>query len=514
MYKETKMTENSYLNPEYIKSMCTGAINDLTLDNTDLGEVETAIKNFMDNDELKGNAFSALKDSMNQYLTYITYLRDANDADIADYNSLSSAVGDEILDGATIRKNQKDAWESKCNNESIASDYRSKASATDNGIKAAFYMCVAWYHDKLAESDFETYLYWVGKEEKYDEIDNATKGLFGIGAEYRFKCIYNPNNPAKGGLYVGGSDIIYKLYVHALQYGDFKYNSNNVFDDEGAYGGNQGSPKVNVDEEMLAYLRKKTGNSKLTKEEAEEMLEKLNSEGCGYVAVTNSIFKEFEGKPDEFKKKFGFDMYDENGEINYNYLIVDFYLSTDDVYYLDETYGRTALWNDMLNYYEDNPDEFKQKYGIELFDADGNVTDEADAAIENEVNAIETETYEYETSGTTTYSRCNRCTHYATEKGITIDYDQYSINEDNPLNTDDIESYLRDGQEVVIGASDFNLYEEDGDVYTHVDGGHAMSVTGVTEEGLLIVSSWGKKYYIDPSKCDIDQMDVIDVVSD
>jgi len=33
-------------------------------------------------------------------------------------------------------------------------------------------------------------------------------------------------------------------------------------------------------------------------------------------------------------------------------------------------------------------------------------------------------------------------------------------------------------------------------------------------EGLLIVSSWGKKYYIDPSKCDIDQMDVIDVVSD
>ena len=108
MYKETKMTENSYLNPEYIKSMCTGAINDLTLDNTDLGEVETAIKNFMDNDELKGNAYSALKDSMNQYLTYITYLRDANDADIADYNSLSSAVGDEILDGATIRKNQKD----------------------------------------------------------------------------------------------------------------------------------------------------------------------------------------------------------------------------------------------------------------------------------------------------------------------------------------------------------------------------------------------------------------------
>ena len=85
------MTENSYLNPEYIKSMCTGAINDLTLDNTDLGEVETAIKNFMDNDELKGNAYSALKDSMNQYLTYITYLRDANDADIADYNSLSSA---------------------------------------------------------------------------------------------------------------------------------------------------------------------------------------------------------------------------------------------------------------------------------------------------------------------------------------------------------------------------------------------------------------------------------------
>lgn len=31
-----------------------------------------------------------------------------------------------------------------------------------------------------------------------------------------------------------------------------------------------------------------------------------------------------------------------------------------------------------------------------------------------------------------------------------------------------------------------------------IEGGHAMSVTGVTSDGRMIVSSWGEKYYIAP----------------
>ena len=46
-----------------------------------------------------------------------------------------------------------------------------------------------------------------------------------------------------------------------------------------------------------------------------------------------------------------------------------------------------------------------------------------------------------------------------------------------------------------------NNYNEDGSIACEAEGGHAMTVTGVTDDRLLIVSSWGDKYYVDP-QCD------------
>lgn len=34
-------------------------------------------------------------------------------------------------------------------------------------------------------------------------------------------------------------------------------------------------------------------------------------------------------------------------------------------------------------------------------------------------------------------------------------------------------------------------------------GGHAMTVTGKTKDGKLIVSSWGEKFYIDPKDYEV-----------
>ena len=42
------------------------------------------------------------------------------------------------------------------------------------------------------------------------------------------------------------------------------------------------------------------------------------------------------------------------------------------------------------------------------------------------------------------------------------------------------------------------MYDENGNRY-YIDGGHAITVTGITEDGRYIVSSWGEKYYINPS---------------
>ena len=59
---------------------------------------------------------------------------------------------------------------------------------------------------------------------------------------------------------------------------------------------------------------------------------------------------------------------------------------------------------------------------------------------------------------------------------------------------------LDNGRCVNIGVSDFDLYNESGEQVSHCDEAHFMTITGVTEDGRYIVSSWGEKYYIKPNE--------------
>ena len=60
--------------------------------------------------------------------------------------------------------------------------------------------------------------------------------------------------------------------------------------------------------------------------------------------------------------------------------------------------------------------------------------------------------------------------------------------------------YMDEGKNVNILITDFNLYQENGKLAQGDVGGHWMTVTGVADDGRYIVSSWGKKYYVDPSE--------------
>lgn len=61
--------------------------------------------------------------------------------------------------------------------------------------------------------------------------------------------------------------------------------------------------------------------------EIKNYLKKPNGEGCGYVAILNTILAVYAGRGDEFERKFGFPMY-RNGDLNYDQLLVDFYATT------------------------------------------------------------------------------------------------------------------------------------------------------------------------------------------
>ncbi|MDR2665482.1 MAG: hypothetical protein LBC21_04300 [Oscillospiraceae bacterium] len=199
-----------------------------------------------------------------------------------------------------------------------------------------------------------------------------------------------------------------------------------AYDDFGTYGGAQNSPAAQWDDLagiVRQYFPKKTDR------EIKRFLEEFNTVGCGYVAISNTIFARYIGRADEFEATFGFPMYTESGELNFNAAMIDFYCS-------------------------------KGKIG----------------------------------SGTTRESRERMWESYMREHGIAVDV--YNCAKPTAGNYD---SMARRG-EIIMSMNPLCLRNENGAYVDVRKGGHAVVVTGVTESGLFIVSSWGQTYYVDPVK--------------
>lgn len=213
-----------------------------------------------------------------------------------------------------------------------------------------------------------------------------------------------------------------------------------LFDDEGSYGGDQGSMARTYAWhpikcwELLAEIREYFPGMSIFK--AFAYFNQLNSVGCGYVALANSLFLEYEGRPDEFERVFGFPMY-KDGDLNYDRMILDIYATTDQ-----------AGFNDRAN-------------GM----PDGTLDDTRDHIMRN----------------------------YLADKNVGV---RTEANAD--ITVENFRQTVENGGHVIIGYRFGIMYDEKGHAHK-IDGGHAMLVTGVTDDGRFIVSSWGDKYYINAS---------------
>ena len=206
---------------------------------------------------------------------------------------------------------------------------------------------------------------------------------------------------------------------------------NPAFEDEGSYGGDQGAPekKYKRDSSKRDLLNEIVRNyyPDYNDREVENLLSELNKEGCGYVALINTLFIQYLGREERFMEVFGFPMYDNNGELNYDALVTDLYCSKDDPNMGGTTRAtREVIWESYL-----------KEHNIDVNVKDVNITAE------------------------------------------------------------NFERISKNGQ-IIVGLAPCILYDETGKKVVDIDGGHAMTVTGVTEDGLLRVSSWGKEYYIKP----------------
>lgn len=102
---------------------------------------------------------------------------------------------------------------------------------------------------------------------------------------------------------------------------------------DGKYGGNQSSAEdrwIAGDKNELRKIIKKYYPD-MSDEEIKRLLNEMSNEGCGYMALTNTIFGAYIGREEEFEKTFGFPMYDKYGNPNYDLVMLDFYCSQGEI---------------------------------------------------------------------------------------------------------------------------------------------------------------------------------------
>ncbi|EAG1709571.1 hypothetical protein BBW87_03005 [Listeria monocytogenes] len=235
-----------------------------------------------------------------------------------------------------------------------------------------------------------------------------------------------------------------------------------VYSENSTYGGNQSGPRTayrNGDSKIADIVRQYYPN--MSDKEIIQYLKKLDSEACGYVALVNTFLDHYNGSEEDFEKTFGFPLYNiVNGEkvINYNYLITDFYASQDN----HNSEGFLFWQKDTIN--------------------------------ENEDTSAE------EGYGTTLSMRKYRFEKYMKDHGFNVDV----INGEGFLGLStinaNIENYdqYHDKGAIIIAVRPIEMTDANGKPYIS-EGGHSMTVTGKTSDGKLILSSWGEKYYFDPS---------------
>ena len=177
-----------------------------------------------------------------------------------------------------------------------------------------------------------------------------------------------------------------------------------------------------------------------TYEEKRNYLNKVASEGCAYVAMTNFVFKEFEGHEEEFDKTFGYPMY-------------------------------SLTLDPEVIQQSDN----KVKNGISVdYNYEPMVVDLFCAV--NKKNKAIAET-EYFSRGAFNYDN------YSMYKYIQEEYNAL-------LNVDYNGFVTKNG---LFGDIGYSLYNMDGNLFIPYGGSHAMTKIEELEDGRWIVSTWGRK---------------------
>ena len=324
-------------------------------------------------------------------------------------------------------------------------------------------------------------------------------------------------NGILAGSFSAASEFV-NLKNRKITYNNVNYkNSSDFFENVKGYNGNYGVDqgilkKINSTdkpyEEVKKYLKRLGFNNK----DSIWIIKNLDSSGaCSYAEFANEIFNSFKNKPQEFEKIFGYPMYTQDGNLNDSLLLVELY-----TFINNEANGGSLFKysNNKANIVKkDTSNQQYLSYSISgkkkdiinnfLKSKDHNLTYDLEY-LGHRVSKVDT-VHTDPNTGKKTFDKYDTLTgqrilnNFDGKTGNPILYDIDS------LKSSIIEALENDKN---VGLSIFNLkYLNHFTMHSLVNGvndvstsgwdsGHAMFVTGVNEQG-IIVSSWGSKFRID-----------------
>ncbi|MBQ8148640.1 MAG: hypothetical protein IJ040_07630 [Lachnospiraceae bacterium] len=180
------MNEQSYLDPEAIRQQSSAAVRQLGTDSTALETALMYVEAFIDNEDIQSVSFGNLKVQMEGYKSIIQGLLISMQLDATDHFALQNEVGNEVLDGAEILMRKEEAWNEIQQDEQMIEFYKNQMQVSQgNPIQYEYYSWLVSKYKLMLELDEKTYQYYQKKEDKYDEIESKTVGLFQNGREVR-----------------------------------------------------------------------------------------------------------------------------------------------------------------------------------------------------------------------------------------------------------------------------------------------------------------------------------------
>ena len=270
---------------------------------------------------------------------------------------------------------------------------------------------------------------------------------------------YGKDGSLNYGFYVDSENNVQPIGI----FSDYS-NSNRQFGERQSNFKNN-SAELLKDPLILEELEKQFPGTSLSQKQS--YLNYIADRCCGFVGKVNGLYEQYEGKEKEFKDTFGFDMYkvDSDGNVDYNgeYMVLKFF---DYIYAEKGNKNMNQIKNMTTGHTLAESKKFetflKDKYDVDC-----------------EVNGYKSSSYSNETQ-------------YDTVTGASAGTISYMYSKNDILSVYD--QLVKEGHDdIMIGATRYDLTDYDnGSKYVSY-GSHAMSVVG-KEGDDLIVSSFGRKY--------------------